>query len=399
MQSAAKQILNQSKRFVRTRLNSTVRSILPKRLTDSNQTFPRDLTLRVHLTMLSWFLKQELPQRFSDLFDSSVEIEPLTTQGWSNFVFRAQGRRQEFVIRMRPNELSNSKDAYWAPYHKEAWICAALPATVPTATIHASGIGYVATTDQVKEYAYCVQSFIDHHNADQIRGLINGTEFRNRLGDICKKINSVETKGFGTKFDPETNSFNFRNWSDFLASEINLINFPRLIHNNVISKREASLLERRIRTLETLKFTPTLYHGDFVENWSNVLVNAQCNIKAIIDWELAGSGPALQMEIAFLLYMMIRDGRPKSAIRDDFFAFLLGYQLSIDQYYSDYAYDVETIILLQALKKSGRYLDLQARGELAEHRWRQEFFNRCKETIQLGAKLSEYKDKRILFTF
>jgi aminoglycoside phosphotransferase (APT) family kinase protein len=384
-------------RFSRHALSSLARSIYPKRVPARN--IPRDVNLRVHLTMLQWFLHQELPKKFPQIFSPALILEPLPNQGWSNFAFLAHSSNRDYVVRMRADDSVITRIHKWAPYHKEERILQALQAKVPVPEVIGDGIGYVATATEVKEYAYFIQSYINFPSADTIAAHLDPLQFRHNLGVVAREINSIRCQGFGTEFNSESNSFIHQSWSDAVYQDIRDTTIDRLIAQGILTRAQASILTERFLTLTKLDFKPTLYHGDFVENWGNVLADRSGTVQGIIDWELAGAGPAPQMECALLLYMMIRDGRSKQQIERDFSAFLSGYGISEHDYRERYAYDVETIILLQALKKCNRYLDIDARGELREHVWRMRFFERCKALIGLGARLSAIGGRQILFSY
>ena len=384
-------------RISRHALSSLARKMYPKRVSARN--IPRDVNLRVHLTMLQWFLHQELPQKFAQVFSPALVLEPLPNQGWSNFAFLAHSLKRDYVVRMRADNSATGHAHKWAPYHKEEWILQALQSKVPVPEVIGDGIGYVATATEVRQYAYFIQSYINCASADTIAAYLEPQMFRQNLGAVARVINSVPCNGFGTEFNSENNSFVHKNWSDAVYQDIRDSNVDRLVSHSILTRAEAITLTQRFLTLTTLEFKPTLYHGDFVENWSNVLADRSGKIHGIIDWELSGSGPAPQMECALLLYMMIRDGRSKQQIERDFSAFLQGYGMSEKEYRERYAYDVETIVLLQALKKCNRYLDIDASGGLREHAWRMRFFERCKVLIGLGARLSGVSERRILFSY
>jgi aminoglycoside phosphotransferase (APT) family kinase protein len=359
---------------------------------------PRDVSLRVHLTMLNWFLTRELPKKFPERFTEQTLIESVKDQGWSNFAFIARCNSQAYLIRMRGcDHTADGDNDGWAPYHKEEWILSQLSSNVPAPKTIGNGIGYVATQDELKRYAYVLQEYIEGISAESIKDELSDTDFRRELGVLARRIHQIPCKGFGANFDRQKQQFTFESWADYVEAEIQGIPRAALIGAGVVSEREYRTIAMRIERLKMLPVSPRLYHADFVENWSNILISERHQIAAVIDWELAGSGPAFQMEAAALLYMMIRDGRSKSERRRLFSAYLEGYGCSHAEYAERYAYDVETLILLQALKKSARYLTINSQGGLSEHAWRMRFFERAKGLLRLGGRLSEIHDTRILF--
>ncbi len=400
--SQNKKIVGSDQRRPQQRFSSHALSLLARKFYPRHKAaknIPRDVNLRVHLTMLQWFLHQELPQKFPQIFSPTLVLEPLPHQGWSNFTFLAHSLSRDYIVRMRVDDRITGQRNDWAPYHKEEWILKQIQSKVPVPEVIGDGIGSVAIASEVKRHAYFIQSYIECNSADMIAADLDPLEFRKNLGAIARKINSTPCNGFGSEFNSKDNAFIHTSWSDAVYQDIRDARIDRLISQSVITRAEATTLTQRFLTLTTLDFKPMLYHGDFAENWSNVLADRSGTVQGVIDWELAGSGPAPQMECALLLYMMIRDGRSKQQIVRDFSAFISGYGISEHEYRERYAYDVETIILLQALKKCNRYLDIDAGGGLREHAWRVRFFERCKALIGLGASLSGVNERRLLFTY
>lgn len=360
-------------------------------------TISRSSSMRIQLALFGWFLREKLPEAHPEIFPPETTVAPCPNQGWSNLAFVAtvpSGER--YMVRMRAESSLETPDL--SPYHKESWILKNLPATVPHAAVFANGIGHVKNQTTDAPYSWFVQSYLPYFGADQPRSSIDPIEFRKRLGSIARSINNVSCRGFGTKFSLASNSFQKSSWKELIQSEVEQAGFNAAVTAGFLSLAGSACLQKRIRSLEQLAFTPCLYHVDFAENWSNVLIDNHGSIRAIIDWEMAGSGPALHFEFANTLYVMMRDGRSKREIARNFEAFLSGYGITFNEYREFYAHDVETLILLLAVQKLRRYIDLDQQGKLREHRWRVEFFERCGELVQLGARLSECENRKILFT-
>ena len=389
-------------RFRRRRLSAFVsRSVALVRSQIRKRTVPppRDLRLRVHLTMLGWFLRDELPKKHPQLFSPVIHVQALDEQGWSNYAFKVSAEKDDYLVRMKaaPSEASNLEN--WAAYHKEDWILRATQGRLPVARAIGAGVGYVAIQADIRSYAYAIQSFSPFESAERMRARLSPIEFRKQLGALARQIHQIDCTGFGVVFSAATQKFEYMTWPECHRGLMEAVDFGRLVVAGIISSHSATALTERLSRLSLLNCLPKLYHGDFAENWSNILVDPSGKVVTLIDWELAGSGPALHVEFAQVLYTMLRDGRPKQEISDQFAAFLEGYGLGIDEYRERYAYDVESFVLLQALMKCDRYLNLEQSGDLTEHRWRRQFFNRCKELIALGARLSDGNDQQVLFSF
>lgn len=358
---------------------------------------PRSSSLRIHLSLLGWFLREELPKKHPEIFPASLTITPCGEQGWSNFAFFATGHdNRRYMVRMRA-EAADVNPALSA-YQKESWILQRLDSEIPHAQALANGIGYVRHSSETTPYSWFIQSCLEGTGADQRTSQLDPLLFRQKLGKLARRINQISCSGFGTRFNGATATFCDTDWPTTLAREVADAGFDVAVSSGVLSASGAACIKRRIKALERLAITPTLYHVDFAENWSNVLVTGTGEITGIIDWELAGAGPALHYELANVLYVMLRDGRSKLEIERLFGAFLSGYGLSWHDYREHYAHDVETLILLLAVQKLRRYVDLDRQGKLREHRWRVAFFERCGDLIRLGARLSECEGQKILIT-
>ena len=81
-----------------------------------------------------------------------------------------------------------------------------------------------------------------------------------------------------------------------------------LIDRAPISSLIKRWLASRTETLLVLEGHSELFHQDLLANHGNVLVDERGIVRGIIDWEFAGSGPALHFELASLIYALQRDG-------------------------------------------------------------------------------------------
>ena len=84
--SQNKKFVGSDQRRPQQRFSSHALSLLARKFYPMHKAvknIPRDVNVRVHLTMLQWFLHQELPQKFPQIFSPTLVLEPLPHQGWS----------------------------------------------------------------------------------------------------------------------------------------------------------------------------------------------------------------------------------------------------------------------------------------------------------------------------
>lgn len=348
---------------------------------------PRELQLKVTLKLLSWYLRDNLPQFLPDHFAPNPQVFPIESQGWSNNTFIAVSKsKEEFIVKMKrmPDEFRDGPaDAgQWADYHKEEWIMSHLPPSVPAPKVLTRGIGYVSAAAGRQEYAFMVQTKIPHGAANKSQGTDARLEFLRKLAAIGREINTVHTRGYGRHFRAASTEFSFSSWEDFVRDEIKRCKLAELVDAQFITPDEAFRAERRLLGLCAMQFTPTLFHGDFIGNWENVLVDDKQTIHGIIDWEFAGSGPAVHCELAVSWYVPFRDGKDEKEIDAELLALCEGYKISQVEFERRYREEVEGILLGHALLKLQRYHVMRRRGELDQHPWRVRFCNNAVKLIR-----------------
>lgn len=346
---------------------------------------PRDVDLRVTLKLLGWYLRSELPKRIPELFDGTLEVTPHAAQGWSNYTFVVKNRGAGYVVRMKRVEVGTAATGEWADYHKEQWIFEHVPPELPVPRALGRGIGYVQAADGRHEYAFMVQSFLPYEARMAVLGAEERLALLRRLGAIARLINSIPAPGFGLRFKPDQQRFAHESWQTFLYEEIQLCRLGELAARKVITAKHRRRILARLERLAALRIVPTLFHRDFLCNWSNVLADAAGEVRGIIDWELAGGGPGMYYEIASALYVLRRDGRSESDCAAEFGAILSGYGLSIDEFEERHLAFVEDVVLLTAIGKILRYARLRESGEVGEHRWRMQFAARAEEMVRMLA--------------
>lgn len=336
--------------------------------------------------LLSWFLEDHLPALVSKgTFDDS-RVEVLKTQGWSNHAFVVRTTcGTNYIIRMcqLSTKEVNAASAYgdWSNYHKEAWAMNNVAELIPVPTLVNSGIGYINSGDNKSKYAYMVETLLPFADAAKQLTEEDNVAFYTTLGKIAKVINTVLTPGFGTKFNSSAQTFQYATWLDCIQDEIEELKITRLEQAHFFSKKITAIIRTRLNSLKQLRFKPTLYHNDFLANWANVLVDGSKQVKGIIDWEHAGSGPALYRELASTRYVFYRRGLPLTEIEKRFSAVLCGYEISEETYQKELRYHVETVVLIHAIKGINKYIDIRKNGEMEKEPFREVYAQRARNLI------------------
>ena len=357
---------------------------------------PRKYLLPITLKLLTWYLEDNLPSLLPEHFREKPLVLPLTEQGWSNNTFRVRSHSgEEYVVRMKQqedlNDPESTKQLLWSNYHKEEWIMHNIDPMVPVAKVLSHGVGYISAPEGNKEYAYMVQSFLPSKTANTCIETQDRLKFFRQIGTIARSINRTPTKGYGNRFLQEENRFVYSSWAETIAAMKEDCQLDSLVQSHCITQAERKTVESKFSLLEALEFEPCLYHADFTNNWSNVLVNDTNEVQAIIDWELAGSGPATHFELACARYVLYRDGQDVDIQKKEFAALLEGYQISAEEFRESYRAAVEILMLYCAIGKVLRYQQLDMDSELQPYPWRLKFAERASQLVQSLSGESKYK--------
>jgi aminoglycoside phosphotransferase (APT) family kinase protein len=340
---------------------------------------------QARVQVLAHFLKEILPNLRPDLFPSMPQVFAGFEQGWSNMILHIRthlGRK--LILRIRG--LMHSSDADSCSYHKEVWAMRQVQNKAPVAGIIEEGLGYFtlnnSASDWPKRYIYMLQPYLPFKSAADEISPRDQSAFIFKLGQIAKQIHSVPCRGYGYDFISKQNSFKFNSWSEFLSSEIEKSGLKQLANTGSLDRKAYTKIRNRLSQLNKLACKPLLFHQDYIYNWNNILVDQGGETKAVIDWEFAGSGPALHYEIASTLYAMKRDGRQHSKVDKFLNRFLEGYGLSPVEYQNNYKFDVETLEILYAIRAITKFNRMKENKLLHKEPWRKRFALRAQKLIQ-----------------
>jgi aminoglycoside phosphotransferase (APT) family kinase protein len=312
---------------------------------------------------------------FPDLFPGHVSLTPIANQGWTNLTLRIEGGNEDlsYILRLAPcGTFPNSRST--PALEKERYVLEKLSHTdlVPKLPAHPTGrltlsipsVGDVA-------YGYLLESFLPFEAPRSDTGPRDRLSILRQLGEVCKALHGVTLSGFGVDFEESTSGFRHASYRDVLAAKIEGIEHAPL------DPSMQRWLIARVESLAHLGSEPRLFHRDLLGNWGNFLVDESRNVRGIIDWEMAGSGPAFHYEIAALIYVLTRDGHSPDLIEHDLKAVLEGYGTTLEHYKRHYEREVETLVLLNSVSALERYELLKKNGGITREPWRKLFAERA----------------------
>lgn len=344
----------------------------------------------IQLKMLTWFLSEHLSKCLPELFSQKAPVKPHGEQGVSNFTLTSQtDSGQQVIIRMKqkPEQYEDARRS-WSDYHKEGWISERLSGEVPVPKLFCEGIEYIHGNGRSHEYAIIIQEHIPFPSASKVTDLLKREALYEQIGDLCRKINQIKTPGYGSFFIPGKEQFEFSTWNELLLMELRACRLSHLTNRETISFETARNIESVVDQLFKLDVQPTLYHSDFSNNWGNILISADGTIQSVIDWEYAASGFGKAAEIAVTKYVFIRNGLAWGDYKNEFLAFLRGYQIDFVEYRHELQDIVDAFMLLHATKKLVRYEGLKDSGQLNAP-WQIAFSKRAQSLVtSLSKKLA-----------
>jgi len=233
---------------------------------------------------------------------------------------------------------------------KEQWARGKVKHVIPGPPVTRVGKFSVPPSDHAESLHY---SFLLESSPLYISGSCHWGQSASRieiltsLGQLAKKISEVPVQGFGDKFDG--NSFFYSTWQRFLDGMVLTSGLSELCSTKVLTPRLAGLILDRVDGLALVPAAPRLYHGALVNGFSNILLTSDLQVAGVIEWGVAGGGPAGAMEMAHSLMSLGIGVRQRRQVREEFECFLRGFGISYDDYRISYQHLTEGVILLLAL--------------------------------------------------
>lgn len=209
------------------------------------------------------------------------------SSGLTNYVFAINHVEGQFVIRLSPD--AERIEAF----KKDLWTTeTARKIGVPTPDVLAVGNTLVPTPYMISRRVSGTEA--THHPKRR--------EIIHELGRYGSLINSVQTTGFGNKFDWQKNKhFKRLSWSEYLDQELELDERLRILEEQkMLPKRQMKILRATMDDAKKIKQRPTLNHGDL--RLKNLIVDEDGEITAIVDWEESLSTIAPHWELSIALH-------------------------------------------------------------------------------------------------
>ncbi len=334
-----------------------------------------------HSTMarvLAHVVAAELYSACPNVWNAPPRITALASQGWSNLTLRVDSddNPESFILRLSERRASpEAKRSRSNPqFEKERHVLGLLSSETwaPKLIGPVSGVlNLNVPGHRESAYAFMLQSLIPFESARATHDRASRERVLERLASLARSIHATPTSGYGVDYDETSGAFAHTSFSDFVDSNIKRLEASPL---DFSMKR---WLTARLEELKSLAPEPRLFHRDLLGNWGNFLIDKDENIRGVIDWEFAGSGPAFHYEIASLLYVLQRDGHSQEAINRDLRAVLRGYGMSLSTYKNDHERYVETIVLMNSISALIKFSEIQRFGATSQEPWRARFAERA----------------------
>ena len=230
--------------------------------------------------------------------------------GLSNLAFDVATDRERVAVRLAddPTKVEGFQRERQAADHARA-------AGVPTQEVVALG--------REGQWAYTIsrrlagEPGVDH--TDRLRIL-------EELGRLARLIHGVPTIGFGARFGwvrdaTDETPPGCATWAAFLHQELDAgVRLARLVELEMISGQQERALRDTLADVERWEGAPVLNHGDL--RLKNVVVDADAQILAVIDWESSISALGPHWDLSIALHDLSIDAKQ---------AFLKGYGLPYDE--------------------------------------------------------------------
>ncbi|HGF0771071.1 TPA: phosphotransferase family protein [Kluyvera georgiana] len=283
------------------------------------------------------------------------KINVHVNQGGMGHVFDIVNANNERLILKFTKEQANVGDckSTQAKFNKELWIATRTWSNARPPKIISVGEVCIEVNGTAIPYAFILQEFSPYIPAYE--GLIdrkNILNFAESVGEITAEIHSLPTSGFGEYFSSKTNNFLFNTWMEFIDDITNSLLERDSFFCTLLTSNQISSVAKRISDLRERGCESKLFHGDCIVNWGNLLVDTHSRkIRTIIDWEYAGGGDALIVDMGKSLCTLYERMPDSSFINEFFDHFLSGYGMNRKIYNDCFKRDVESFAIVLALQK------------------------------------------------
>lgn len=316
---------------------------------------------------VSHMLQQHLPDLLPEESNANAYSLTLLQQGWYNLALKAERTRDDaYVIRLRP--LRGERGPL--PYEKEVFILRELQGKLPVPSLPKRCSGYIHLGNVIGDCAFLIQRHIPHTPSAATR---NKEKTKRQLATLARKIHSITLSGFGNSLSDAGGSMKNSSWEKEVHQLLQDLSTTTLMRDSFFP---SSLIINSLKIVEELasyEAKPTLYHLDFLSNWSNVLFSEAGEIVGIIDWENAGTGMGFEREMSSYIYCQIRNGMERDDIATDLESFLTAYGMSQETFYQQHFQPIRAFLVREALLALLKYQVRKNDGTLFKEPWRKGF--------------------------
>ena len=341
----------------------------------------------------SFLVHEVLASQLGREFASSAHTSPLSRQGrMSACYFVTTGRqpwggdgRAEDGVVVKLREMADHGAAARGATNtlsKSAAIARALTGAALVPRILAFGI----TTHPIsgETYEFSIEEYIAGKTPIAV-GARARLQLFTSISSQLKEIYQVKFSGFGDEVSlTESRRFHASSWTQWRDELLRRARFRELGLSGFLSKSTAELLDHQVRKALTFRTSPTLYHGDLLGNWSNVVVGNDGRVNSLLDWEFSGAGAALEQEIASVLYCFHRDQVPLAEREIYFKAILDGFGVGAEEYCEVLRPRVDAFLSLHAAKAINRLFPQPGQEKLvgADRAMRLKFAHRARTLLE-----------------
>ncbi len=323
-----------------------------------------DSDRRAKLARVAEGVKELLCSEFEVFTGKNITIVPHLRQGWQNAAFTVfcDGKASHFF-------RVSFQERNWANFYKESFCLQQVKDVLPVPALSFEKPIIFEVDGQeccglLTEHVFGTEAFV-------ARKQIDSEAFTKKLGLAAKKISSIPCKGFGQTFDAKTNCFTLASWADYVAQMQERCGLAHLERFEMVQAEQAAIFRERMSKLAEQEVEARLFHHDFIQNWRNIMIHPTSHeVQAIIDWEFAGAGAAIEMELASCQYVLHRDGRAEEEKTQMLQWTLEGMGISHEQYKEEFEESVDTLVMSMSFQGLYKYVRLLMDKKLLDAPWR-----------------------------
>jgi hypothetical protein len=298
---------------------------------------------------------------------SSVQLLAHTSERLS--LLLQQPERPPLILLTEVRALGETR-RHWSPFHREAWAMRQVAPSVPVPKVLQAGYHRLTVprgySPEVAYLLHTSQMLPDAYDTLAPRQL--GAYFT-QLGELSRRLHSIEVDGFGKAFDPIECRFGAPTWGAFVDSVVEAARLERLATVGILSLGTVALVKTRIEEVHRLRFAPRLCHGDLLGRGS-VTLDGSLEVGEVLNWGSAHGAPGAASEIAALIATLLSHKRRPDQIRADLHAYLEGYGISPSEYQHTVGPIVDVLLLFRALDVLREILEIRERGVVRLEPWR-----------------------------